>query len=199
MSGLALDRAAAMGRRIDRAGKRPEEEHRDEGPREPKAHHHRIGARVRRASSSSAWRGRCGAQDEKLILDVVSLRPGDSEEAFHAFDAQVTQFEEANPDIDIVAHEYNWTGPTFAAMLAGGTLPDVFTIPFTDGRSLIEQGQLADITDLVKALPYGDTFNPNVLATVQDDEGHIYGLPRQALRHRAPVQPPAVRAGRPRP
>lgn len=118
------------------------------------------------------------AQD-KLILDVVSLRPGDSEEAFHAFDAQVTQFEAANPDIDIVAHEYNWTGPTFAAMLAGGTLPDVFTIPYTDGKSLIEQGQLADITDLVKALPYGDAFNPNVLATAQDDEGNIYGVPRQ--------------------
>lgn len=120
-----------------------------------------------------------GAQD-RLVLDVVSLRPGDSEEAFHAFDAQVTQFEAANPDIDIVAHEYNWTGPTFAAMLAGGTLPDVFTIPFTDGRSLIEQGQLADITDLVKALPYADTFNPNVLATVQDADGHIFGLPRAA-------------------
>jgi ABC-type glycerol-3-phosphate transport system substrate-binding protein len=122
--------------------------------------------------------GPASAQD-KLILDVVSLRPGDSEEAFHAFDAQVTQFEEANPDIDIVAHEYNWTGPTFAAMLAGGTLPDVFTIPYTDGKSLIEQGQLADITELVKALPYGAAFNPNVLATAQDDEGHIYGIPRQ--------------------
>ena len=117
------------------------------------------------------------AQD-KLILDVVSLRPGDSEEAFHAFDAQVTQFEEANPDIDIVAHEYNWTGPTFAAALAGGTLPDVFTIPFTDGRSLIEQGQLADITDLVQALPYGQQFNPNILANVQDGDGRIYGIPR---------------------
>ena len=65
-------------------------------------------------------------------------------------------------------------------MLAGGTLPDVFTIPFTDGKSLIEQGQLADITDLVNALPYADQFNPNVLATAQDDEGRIYGLPRQA-------------------
>jgi len=95
--------------------------------------------------------GPVSAQD-KVILDVVSLRPGSTEDAFHAFDAQVTQFEEANPDIDIVAHEYDWTGPTFAAMLAGDTLPDVFTIPFTDGKSLIEQGQLADITELVKAL-----------------------------------------------
>jgi multiple sugar transport system substrate-binding protein len=123
--------------------------------------------------------GPVGAQD-KLILDVVSLRPGDSEQAYHAFDAQVAQFEAANPDIDIVAHEYNWTGPTFTAALAGGTLPDVFTIPFTDGKSLIEQGQLADITELVNALPYASKFNPNVLATAQDADGHIFGLPRQA-------------------
>ena len=123
--------------------------------------------------------GPVSAQD-KLILDVVSLRPGDSEQAYHAFDAQVAQFEAANPDIDIVAHEYNWTGPTFTAALAGGTLPDVFTIPFTDGKSLIEQGQLADITELVNALPYASKFNPNVLATAQDADGHIFGLPRQA-------------------
>ena len=84
-------------------------------------------------------------------------------------------------------------------MLAGGTLPDVFTIPFTDGKSLIEQGQLADITDLVNALPYGGKFNPNVLATAQDDEGRIYGAAPPGLRHRPPVQPPAVRAGRARP
>src|SRR5262245_8998328 len=147
-----------------------------------RSHRSRLGIAVSAIAAagmlSAALTGATSAQD-KLILDVVSLRPGDSEDAFHAFDAQVTQFEEANPDIDIVAHEYNWTGPTFAAMLAGGTLPDVFTIPYTDGKSLIEQGQLADITDLVKALPYGDKFNPAVLQTAQDDEGRIYGIPRQ--------------------
>jgi len=34
--------------------------------------------------------GPVSAQD-KVILDVVSLRPGSTEDAFHAFDAQVTQ------------------------------------------------------------------------------------------------------------
>ena len=82
------------------------------------------------------------------------------EEAYDAFDEQVTQFEAANPDIDIVAHEYKWTGPTFTAALAGGTLPDVFTIPFTDGKTLIENGQLADITDRVNALPLRRQVQP---------------------------------------
>ena len=110
----------------------------------------------------------------------MSLRPGSEQEAFDAFEEQVAQFEAANPDIDVVSEEYEWTGPTFAAQLAGGTLPDVFTIPFTDGKSLIEQGQLADISEQVAALPYADQFNPNVLDAGQDADGNIFAIPTAA-------------------
>jgi len=120
------------------------------------------------------------SEEEQISLDVVSLRPGSEPEAFAAFDEQVAQFEDANPDINVEAHEYEWTGPTFAAQLAGGTLPDVFTIPFTDGKSLIEQGQLADITDQVSALPYAEQFNPNVLDAGQDADGRIFAIPTAA-------------------
>lgn len=116
----------------------------------------------------------------QITLTVVSLRPGSEPEAFEAFEEQVAQFEEANPDIDVVSEEYEWTGPTFAAQLAGGTLPDVFTIPFTDGKSLIEQGQLADISEQVAALPYADQFNPNVLDAGQDADGNIFAVPTAA-------------------
>ena len=36
--------------------------------------------------------------------------------------------------------------PTFAAKLAAGTLPTVFEVPFTDARTLGDNGQLADLT-----------------------------------------------------
>ena len=127
------------------------------------------------------------------------LRPGGPGGGVHAFDAQVAQFEAANPDIDIVPTSTTGPAPTFTAALAGGTLPDVFTIPFTDGKSLIEQGQLADITELVKALPYADKFNPNVLATARTPRATSSAVPRAGLRHRPPVQPRPVHAGRPRP
>jgi ABC-type glycerol-3-phosphate transport system substrate-binding protein len=120
------------------------------------------------------------AAAEQLTLTVVSLRPGSEEAAFAAFEEQVAQFEAANPDIDIESVEYEWTGPTFAAQLAGGTLPDVFTIPFTDGKSLIEQGQLADISANVAELPYADQFNPNVLDAGQDADGNIFAIPTAA-------------------
>lgn len=116
----------------------------------------------------------------KATISVVSLIPGSKPEAFAAFAAQVKQFEKVNPNITVNAEEYEWTGPTFAAQLAGGTLPDVFTIPFTDGKTLIENGQLADVTSLVKDLSYADRFNPNVLSVAQDGSGNIFGLPTAA-------------------
>jgi multiple sugar transport system substrate-binding protein len=120
------------------------------------------------------------AAGEQITLTVVSLRPGSEEAAFAAFEEQVSQFEAENPDVDVESVEYEWTGPTFAAQLAGGTLPDVFTIPFTDGKSLIEQGQLADISANVAELPYADQFNPNVLAAGQDENGNIFAIPTAA-------------------
>jgi multiple sugar transport system substrate-binding protein len=120
------------------------------------------------------------ADSGKVTISVVSLIPGSKPAAFAAFDDQVKQFEKANPNVTVTPEEYEWTGPTFAAQLAGGTLPDVFTIPFTDGKTLIENGQLADISAEVKELPYVDKLNPKVLAAAQDADGKIFGLPTAA-------------------
>jgi len=120
------------------------------------------------------------ADDGKVKITVASLIPGTEQAAFDAFDARVAEFEKANPDIDVQPVEYEWKATTFTAQLAGGTLPDVFRIPLTDGRTLIANGQLADITSQVEALPYYDKFNPSVLETAQDDDGNIYGIPREA-------------------
>ena len=76
--------------------------------------------------------------------------------------------------------EYQWTGPTFAAKLAAGTLPTVFTVPFTDGRTLGDNGQLADLTSEVKALPYYSKYNPAVIAEGTDSSGKIIAIPTAA-------------------
>ena len=59
-----------------------------------------------------------------------------------------------------------------------GTLPTVFTVPFTDGRSLGDNGQLADLTKYAKALPYFNKFNPAVIAEGTDSKGQVVAIPR---------------------
>jgi ABC-type glycerol-3-phosphate transport system substrate-binding protein len=115
-----------------------------------------------------------------IAISVVSLKPGSEQSAFDAFEEQVRQFEAANPGIDVTTQEYEWTGPTFTAMLAGGTLPTVFTVPFTDGQGLIARGQLADISQYIEPFGYTDKFNPTVVAAGKGPDGHIYGVPTAA-------------------
>ena len=121
-----------------------------------------------------------GSSSGKTELRVATFPPGADAAAYEAFEAQEAQFEELNPTIDIIGVEYEWEGPTFAAQLAGGSLPDVFTVPFTDSKTLLENGQLMDVTAEVEELGYTDKFNPIILEGVQDDAGSIFGFPRQA-------------------
>jgi multiple sugar transport system substrate-binding protein len=115
-----------------------------------------------------------------VAISVVSLIPGSTKQAFAQFDAQVKEFEAANPNITIKPVQYQWLATTFGAKLAAGTLPTVFTVPFTDGKALAEKGQLADLTTQVKALPYAAQFNPNVIAEATDSNGKIFAVPTAA-------------------
>ena len=124
--------------------------------------------------------GSPGPNGDKLELRVATFPPGADAAAYEAFAVQEKQFEDLNPDIDVIGVEYEWTGPTFAVQLAGGSLPDVFTVPFTDTKTLLENGQLSDLTEEINALGYADKFNPIILDGVTGTDGHYYGFPRQA-------------------
>ena len=54
------------------------------------------------AATATAAAPSQSAAAENVAITVVSLKPGSEEAAFDAFDAQVDQFEDANPDIDII-------------------------------------------------------------------------------------------------
>jgi len=121
-----------------------------------------------------------GSTAKTVSISVASLIPGSTDAAKQQFAAQVAQFQRANPSIKIKSVEYQWTGPTFAAKLAAGTLPTVFEVPFTDARTLGERGQLADLTAEVKSLPYFSKYNPAVLAEATTSKGKIVALPKGA-------------------
>jgi multiple sugar transport system substrate-binding protein len=126
------------------------------------------------SSISSAARGK------SVTISVASLIPGSTPAAIQQFNDQVAEFEKANPNINVKPVEYQWTGPTFAAKLAAGTLPTVFEVPFTDARTLGDNGQLADLSAEVKSLPYFGKYNPAVLAEGTTSKKKIVALPKGA-------------------
>jgi ABC-type glycerol-3-phosphate transport system substrate-binding protein len=115
-----------------------------------------------------------------VTISVASLIPGSTPAATAQFNAQVAEFEKANPSIKIQPVQYQWLGSTFAAKLAAGTLPTVFEVPFTDARTLGDNGQLADLTPYAKALPYFSEYNKAVIAEGTDSKGQIIALPKGA-------------------
>src|ERR1700742_2148856 len=99
----------------------------------------------------------------KVTLNVVGLLPGSKPEAQQALAQEVTDFQTANPNITVKTHDYEWKATTFAADLAGGTLPTVFEIPFTDAKTLIANQQIVDMQSYLNTLPYASQFNKNLL------------------------------------
>jgi ABC-type glycerol-3-phosphate transport system substrate-binding protein len=108
---------------------------------------------------------------------VAPVLPGATADALSALAGRVKEFEKANPDIDVKAIEYQWTGTTFAAELAGGTLPDVFNVPFTDSKTLANNGQLADITKYFDKTATAKKWNEKVLDVAKNDKGDVFGIP----------------------
>ncbi|MEV4514939.1 extracellular solute-binding protein [Dactylosporangium sp. NPDC049525] len=130
----------------------------------------------------------CGDDDSKgadsnakVTLNVVGLLPGAKPEAQTALAAEVADFQKENPNITIQTKDYEWKATTFAADLAGGTLPTVFEIPFTDAKTLIANGQIADMQASVDTLSYAKNFNPNVLQYGQGPDGHVYAIPAKSV------------------
>ncbi|MDX6504351.1 MAG: hypothetical protein QOE29_1476 [Gaiellaceae bacterium] len=113
-------------------------------------------------------------------ITVAGLIPGATKEAKAQLDAQISAFQKANPTIKVKPVEYQWLGSTFAAKLAAGTLPMVLTVPFTDARTLGDNGQLANLTPLVKKWAYFKKFNPAVIAEGTTAKGKVVGIPTAA-------------------
>jgi len=129
------------------------------------------------ASTGTPSSGPSAVAHAPVTISVGVLRPGATQEAVDALNLQISEFETKYPWITVQPEEYNWTAPTFTAALAAGTLPDVFTIPFTDGKGLIAQHQIVNIDALVRALGYADKFNKNVIVNGQDKDGAIWAVP----------------------
>lgn len=98
-------------------------------------------------------------------------------------DTIIAAFEAEHPEIHVV---FDPTNPpdynaTLQSQFETGTAPDLMYLrSFATGRSLYDQGFLADISDLSGL---GDSFTDASLSAWSSDEGLRYGVPLMAVSH----------------
>lgn len=118
---------------------------------------------------------------EQITLTVAGLEPGAKQEAVDQLAERIKTFEEKYDNIKVEAREYKWLASTFTSQLAGGTLPTVFEIPLTDGKTLIENGQLADLDQQIANLGIADEFSEAAIEAGKGAGGKIYAVPAKSF------------------
>jgi len=82
------------------------------------------------------------------------------------------------PNVTVIPQYFSYTLSNYVPMAKGGTAPTVFQPPFTDPQLLISQGLAADVTDALAEFGLLDKFSPSFIELLGDENGRIYGLPR---------------------
>lgn len=130
------------------------------------------------SSPSAVATGSAGPTTAEPVTIQVGNKPtADRAEELEFWETQVAEFEAANPNITIEGVEVEYLDATYSALLASDQLPDVIGVPFTEPQGMFANGQIADITDTVKAIGLYDRINPLVLEQVASPDGRVYGIP----------------------
>ncbi|MGF6822273.1 multiple sugar transport system substrate-binding protein [Microbacterium sp. ZKA21] len=130
-------------------------------------------------SSDEAAGAVCDPEADVTI--TLGERPtSDQAATLDAWENSIAAFEELHPNITIEDEETKYDVATFSAMLVGGTLPTTLQVPFTDIQSLIDRGQVADISTYVDNDDVLSQLNPQLAAVTQDGDGHTFGIVRAA-------------------
>ena len=90
----------------------------------------------------------------------------------------IPAFKVALPDVELVPANYIYSGETFTALAESGKVPTIFETWYTEPQKLIKNKQVADITDQLTELGWLDKINPSIRALLSDENGRVYGIPR---------------------
>ncbi|WP_329519977.1 extracellular solute-binding protein [Spirillospora sp. NBC_01491] len=121
--------------------------------------------------------GDAGSGKDPAQLKVWMMGDGTPEQT-KFLDGVETEFKQKHPGTDVQIKYVPWpqVATTFQKAAAGGEGPDVTEIGNTDVQSHVEQGSLADISDLISGWADAKTLNK---AALQNDQsgGKTYAMP----------------------
>lgn len=101
--------------------------------------------------------------------------PDAEKAAFEGYKAIMAQ---QYPNVTLVPDYYSYSLSNYVAMAKGHTAPSIFQPPFTDPQLLISQGLVGDVTDALEQFGVLEQFSPSYVEMLADENGRIYGLPR---------------------
>ena len=82
------------------------------------------------------------------------------------------------PNVTLVPDYYSYSLSNYVPMAKWHTAPSIFQPPFTDPQLLISQGLVGDVTDALEQFGVLEQFSPSYVEMLADENGRIYGLPR---------------------
>lgn len=95
-------------------------------------------------------------------------------------DYYVPAFNEKHPNVEAVPAYYKYAPDTYVAMATAGNAPTIFESWYTEPEKLIRNGLVKDITDVLNERGWADSMSPAIRDLLSDDNGRIYGVPRDA-------------------
>ncbi|MBQ3668967.1 MAG: extracellular solute-binding protein [Clostridia bacterium] len=101
--------------------------------------------------------------------------PAAEKELFESYRARMAK---QYPNVTLVPDYYSYTLSNYVPMAKGGTAPSIFQPPFTDPQLLISQNLVGDVTDALEEFGVLDQFSPSYMEMLSDENGRIFGLPR---------------------
>ncbi|MBE1590542.1 ABC transporter substrate-binding protein [Nonomuraea angiospora] len=120
------------------------------------------------------------SQPGSVSITVAGQPTQENPDQLKAFKRKITDFTKANPGITVTGDESVFDVNTFQALVAGGKLPTVSYVPFTEMQGIIARQQAADITGYVGADAAVKRINPSILKVATSPDNHVYGVPVQA-------------------
>lgn len=121
------------------------------------------------------------AEGEDKVTVTLGIWPEDTlADQIEMHNGFVEKMKEINPNAEYVPSYYKYATETFMPMVEAGNCPTVFETWFTETQKLIKNGAVADITDELEARGWLDKMNPAIRAQFSDENGRVYGIPRDA-------------------
>lgn len=119
-------------------------------------------------------------EDGRVAISIGDWPDETNTEGYELADKNRKEFEEKNPDIKIVPDTYVYDTKTFTMKAVAHQLPTMFGTWYTEINQLIKSGYVADVTEYMEKYGYTKIFNPDLIKTVSDENGRIYGFPTGA-------------------